>query len=248
MKRLLCVAAAMAAAALCAGQAADNAVALKNEPHHHLLFENDYVRAWRFGIQGHDSTLLHNHDQPYFGVALGEADYVNAVVGKPETHAKLSNGQISYSKGGFAHSVRTETDTPFRNFTIELLKPQGTARNRCAKVLADAALDCPSGAAAAATPLTKATTLAFETDEVEARTGAVAAPLHIAGADAAQNHVLAVLENSEIKVQTPGHPAKELHAGDAMWLPTGKSFTLVRAGKRDSAPFFLLTIKDSGPH
>ena len=48
-------------------------VALKDEPHHHSLFENEYARAWAFGITGHQATLLHNHDLPYFGVAVGSA-------------------------------------------------------------------------------------------------------------------------------------------------------------------------------
>jgi len=78
-------------------------VALKDEPHHHLLFENEYVRVWAFGIAGHQATLLHNHDLPYFGVAVGSADFINAVTGKPEAHVTLTDGQVSYSKGGFSH-------------------------------------------------------------------------------------------------------------------------------------------------
>lgn len=219
---------------------ATNPVALNAEPHHHLLFENTYVRAWGFGIHGHDATLLHNHDLPYFGVAVGEADFVNAVAGKPEAHAKLADGQISYSKGGFAHLVRTETDTPFRNFTIELLKPQGAARNRCAKVLADGALDCPTGGA---TPLAAATTLAFETDEVAVQTGELSHAVAISGADAKQAHLVAALDKAELSVEVAGQPAKKLHGGEAMWLDAGTAANVVKSG--DSSRFLLLTFKDS---
>jgi hypothetical protein len=222
-------------------QAPTTPVALKDEPHHHFMFENDYVRVWAFGITGHDATLLHNHDLPYFGIALGPADYINAVAGKPETHAKLADGQVSYSKGGFAHLVRTETDIPFRNFTIELLKPQANPRNRCVKVIADGALDCPQSSA---TPLDQATTLVFETDEVLLRSGAISSKLQIAGADAQPARLVAVFEGSEVKVETRGQPAKKLKGGEAAWLTAGSPATLENASAKE-AKFALITFKDS---
>jgi hypothetical protein len=222
-------------------QAPATPVALKDEPHHHLMFENDYVRVWAFGITGHDATLLHNHDLPYFGIALGPADYVNAVVGKPETHGKLTDGQVSYSKGGFAHIVRTETDMPFRNFTIELLKPQANPRNRCVKVIADGALDCPQ---TSATPLDQATTLVFETDEVLLRSGAISSKLQITGADAQPARLVAVLEGSDVNVEFPGQPAKNLHGGEAAWLPAGATASLESPTGKEPK-FVVITFKDS---
>jgi hypothetical protein len=218
-------------------------VALKDEPHHHLLFENEYVRVWAFGIHGHDATLVHNHDIPYFGLALGAADFVNAVTGKPETHASLTDGQVSYSKGGFSHLVRTETDTPFRNLTVELVKPQGAPRNRCVKVIADGALDCPQ---AAATPLGAATTLVFETDEVTMQSGEVSSIVQIAGLDTKPAHVLAVMDQSELSLAIPGKPATVVHAGEAIWLPAGTAAALLNQSK-GNARFFVLTFKDSVP-
>ncbi len=217
-------------------------VALKDEPHHHLLFENDYVRVWAFGITGHDATLLHNHDLPYLGITVGSADFVNAVTGKPEGHVTLTDGQLSYSKGGFSHVVRTETDTPFRNFTIELLRPQGTARNRCTKVIADSPIDCPQTTSSA---LAAGTTLAFETDEVAVQSGEVSSIFRIFGADAQPGRVLGVLDQSELSVETPGQPAKKLHSGEAVWLNPGAAATFVNSGERATARFVLVTFKDS---
>lgn len=216
-------------------------VALKDEPHHHLLFENDYARVWAFGINGHDATLLHNHDLPYLGIALGPADYVNAVSGKPEGHAKLVDGQVSFSKGGFAHLVRTETDASFRNLTIELLKPQAAARNRCVKVIADGALDCPP---AASSPLDAATTPVIETDEALVRAGAISFQMRIAGAEALPARLLAVLDGSELNVEILGQPAKKLKGGEAAWLPAGALTSLVNPAAAD-ARFVLVTFKDS---
>jgi len=218
-------------------------VALKDEPHHHLLFENDYVRAWAFGIAGHQATLLHHHGLPYLGVAVGSADFINAVSGKPEAHVTLADGQVSYSKGGFSHLVRTETGTAFRNVTIELLRPQGAARNRCMKVVADSPLDCPQ---TTASPLAAATTLVFETDEVAVQSGEFGSILRIAGADTQPARLLAVLDQSEVSVETPGQPAKKLHSGEALWLNAGAAATFVNSGARATARFVLVTFKDSG--
>jgi hypothetical protein len=103
-------------------------VPLNAEPHYHLLLENAYVRAWFFDIAGHEATLLHSHDLPYVAIALMPGDYTNAVAGKPEAHVTLDDGQLNYSKGGFAHVVRTDAGSPFHNFTVELLRSQGTPR------------------------------------------------------------------------------------------------------------------------
>ena len=218
-------------------------VALKDEPHHHLMIENDYVRAWAFGIAGHQATALHNHDLPYIGVALGAADFINAVTGKPEVHVTLTDGQISFSKGGFSHLVRAETDAPFRNVTIELLRPQGGARNRCVKVIADSPLDCPSTSASA---LDAATTLIFDTDEVSVQSGEVSSIFRIAGADTKPARLLAALDQSELSVETPGQPAKALHSGEALWLAAGAAATFVNSGARPTSGFVLVTFKDSG--
>jgi hypothetical protein len=207
------------------------------------MIENDYVRAWAFGIAGHEATLLHNHDLAYIGVALGAADFINAVTGKPEAHVSLSDGQVSYSKGGFSHTVRTETDAPFRNVTIELLRPQGGAHNRCVKVIADSPLDCPPTSASA---LGAATTLAFETEEIAVQSGEVSSIFRIFGADARPARLLAALDQSELSVETPGQPAKKLHSGEALWLAAGAPVTFENTGARPTSGFILVTFKDSG--
>ena len=66
---------------------AANPVPTKDEPHHHLILENSYVRVLHVEVPGHDATLLHAHDLPYVSVTIGPADFINAVAGKPEVHA-----------------------------------------------------------------------------------------------------------------------------------------------------------------
>jgi hypothetical protein len=110
-------------------------VSIKEEPHHHLILENAYVRVFRVEIISPDATLLHRHDTPYAYMSIGKADFINAVEGKPDAPVKMANGQVGYSKGGFSHIVRTTNDTPFYNITVELLHPQPNIHSDCAKTL-----------------------------------------------------------------------------------------------------------------
>jgi hypothetical protein len=223
-------------------------VALKDEPHHRLIFENEYARVWAFGITGHDATLVHNHDLPYLGIAMGAADYVNAVTGKAETHANLADGQVSYSKGGFSHLVRTETSIPFRNFTIELLKPQGTARNLCVTVLAGQPLgDCPHGnpGVADAAPSPASIKPLFETDEILVESGVIAAGGSHTQAGGRPARLLLVLDQSTLTVESAGQPNKVLNAGEVLWIAPGATPTFANATAFQTCAFSLVVFKDS---
>ncbi len=224
---LLVVSTLICAQAGSAQGAASAPLAVKDEPHHHLLLENEYTHVYRFELAPHSAALLHLHALPYFGIALGPADYVNAVQGKPEAHVTLEDAQISYSKGGFAHLVRTETDTRFYNFTIELLRPQENPRNRCIRVIPDGRLDCPEEAAgkpAAGLP-------AFETDGVLLETvGLPAGPSYKLEA-ASTPRLILVMEGPEVSVAERGAKPKKLHAEECYWLAGGASAEIENLAK-----------------
>lgn len=251
MKSLLAIATLVVAVSLCAQTPlAPAPVALNKEPHHHLVLENAYVRAWFFDIPGHDATLLHAHDLPYLGIALMPGDYTNAVAGKPEAHALLEDGQLNYSKGGFAHVVRTDAGSPFKNFTVELLHSQGAPRNRCVKVI-DAPIDCP--VEAAGKPAVELP--AFETDEVLIQAGGLPQGKFYNASASQSPRLFLLLSDSELSVEVHGAKAKLLHGGELYWLPAGTSavFTDVHKEKRKDkdardeqkiSRFFIVAFKD----
>jgi hypothetical protein len=221
------------AAAPAAGQ---TAVLTKDEPHHHLVLENAYVRVLHVEVPGHEATLLHTHELPYVSVTLGAADFVNAVTGKPEAHATLKDAQVGYSKGGFSHLVRTDAGAPFQNFTVELLKPQGAARNLCVKVVADAPVqDCPAAGADANVPV-------FETDEMRVELGSLGAGGKRAEVASESPRLYLVLEQSELTITIPGLGDKTLHTGEVFWLPAGAAPALGNPGT-GVARFLELTFK-----
>ena len=123
-------------------------VAIGEEPHHRLLLQNDFTHVYTVMVPPLDATLLHQHDFPYLYVTLGPADIINAIVGKPELHQVLQDGETHYSPGHFAHIARTDSGVAFRNVTIELVRPQGTPKNLCKDVLPGGPLDCPEAKAA----------------------------------------------------------------------------------------------------
>jgi hypothetical protein len=119
-------------------QAQENAskeiVPLREEPHHQLVMQNDFARIYTVGVPPNDATANHRHDLPYLAINFGAADVENDVQGKPPAHLQLADGQLVYSPGGFAHVAKT-SGAPFRNVTIELLKPQQNARNLCKQII-----------------------------------------------------------------------------------------------------------------
>jgi len=237
MKNLFLLVTLLATFAARAQAPAANPVAIKEEPHHHLIFENSYVRVFRVEIPGHDATLLHAHDLPYASVTIGSADFINAVAGKPEAHVTLADAQVGYSKGGFAHIVRTEAGTPFRNITVELLKPQGAVRNLCVKVVADA-----PDSGCAMTACIDSTIEDFETDEMVVRSESLSAQKKRAEEALNSPRLFLVLDKSELTITIPGLGDKVLHTGEAFWLPAGAAPTLGNSGATTSR-FLVLTFK-----
>ena len=219
------------------------AVPIPQEPHHHLVLENPYVRVFRVKVSAHEATLLHQHDVPYIYVALGAADVINAVVGKPEAHLVMADGQVGYSRGGFAHIARNESHAPFNNVTIELLHAQGEPRNSCEKIVPGNAGPCDLSRAAPGggiiiRPL-------METDEVRVdsfkvqRGEIIDAPHSLPG-------LLVNVAAAPVKiVGVPGRLAATLGAGESLWMPRNAQPEFI-VKDFSEAQLLLLSFKDSG--
>jgi hypothetical protein len=223
--------------------ATPRAVAIKDEPHHHFVFENEYVRVFRVSIPAHDATLLHQHDVPYVYVSLGPADVINAVQGKPEARIVMTDGQIGYSLGHFAHIARTDAGSTFDNVTIELLKPQGDPRNLCGQIAASTASG-PCEKSGTSRYLGNASELLLETAELrldlehlDPKTESIMA--------SAGGSLLIVLNNSELQIKLDGKPARTLRGGEVVWL-RARSRTGVSNRSEKQSSYLQLYFKDSG--
>jgi hypothetical protein len=230
------------------------AVPVANEPHHHLVFENSYVRVFRVSVPAHDATLLHQHDLPYVYVSLGPADVINAVAGKPEARLVMADGQVGYSRGGFAHIARTDAGSPFNNVTVELLHSQGEPRNICEKIIEGPVKNCGSSGSSAVpadSPLrafARATgpKKLFETEEIFVSSHAAPAPVeqHYSESAPLAARLLVVEDNSELRLDLAGEPSKSLHSGEVLWLEAGKKWTIVTPLPHELTRFLLIRFKD----
>jgi hypothetical protein len=235
MKRLFLVLALLFSASLLAQ--APVALPIPQEPHHHLVLENEYVRVFRVSVPPHESTLLHQHDVPYVYVALGAADVINAVQGRPEVRLVMADGQLGYSPGHFAHIARNNLDTPFDNVTIELLKQQGEVRNLCRKIVESDLGPCfktdTSSGGYTDEPLFKTQALSVDLISLHPRDKF---------AQRVQLGCLYVALDSAELQDAPGKPAIKLQPGDRFWVPAATILKLRNPGP-SVARYLLLTVR-----
>ena len=228
------------------------AVPIPKEPHHHLVLENDHVRVFRVSVPAHEATLLHQHDVPYVYIALGPADVINAIQGKPEARLVMSDGQVGYSRGHFAHIARTDSGLSFNNVTVELLHPQGEARNLCQKIIDGPLNDCENSGAdklPSDSPLRAPVRFAkmeklFETDEVLAESVSLATKGSYIQPGLQPSQLLIALDNSEVRVNVHGKPSKALHSGEVLWLVADSRPTIVNRDGHGTSRFLLLSFKN----
>jgi hypothetical protein len=223
MKRLAAVVLILVASALRAQAPTPAPLARGNapgEPHHHLKIENEYVRAYYVEVPPHDATQLHQHDHDYIFVALGDSDVTNAVLGKPEVRLQLKDGEVRFTRGGFAHVARNNSDAPFRNVTIEFLRPQGEPRNLCEQIGQAPLGDCRP----AHDPQVSIVPL-FETGDtrLELLTLAPQASFEMIGRT---GRLLVAFDKAELEVRLSGKASSlQLHSGGLLWLSPGDDST-----------------------
>lgn len=250
MKLLFC--SALVFLPLASNAQAPTAAPIPGEPHHHLKIDNEYVRAYYVEVPPHGETQLHQHDHDYVYIALGDSEVINAVVDKPEMHLTLKDGETHFTRGGFAHVARNLSDKPFRNVTIEVLKPQGEPHNLCEKVIDGPLAGCssdfsklPPNSPIIALAQAMRQTRLFETDEILMTSFSIALKENYSETGSRPAQLLIVGDKSELQVQRPGEPSMTLHAGDLLWLDAGKQWTIVTPGEHKVSRFFLIKFKDA---
>jgi len=107
-------------------------VEITSEPRHHLVFENEYVRVFDVTVEPKGSTLVHHHSHDYLFVTLGDSDVVSVRPGEKPVELALKDGETRFTAGNFSHAAINKSEKPFRNITIELLKPASNVKS-CAE-------------------------------------------------------------------------------------------------------------------
>lgn len=114
-----------------AAQSALPEVEITSEAHHHLAFQNPYVRVFNVEVDPNTQTEMHWHRHDYIAITLGDAEVSNTVKNKPTVSVKLHDGDTVFASGNFAHYVADIGPQPFRNVTVEILQDE-SLRNSAA--------------------------------------------------------------------------------------------------------------------
>jgi hypothetical protein len=212
----------------------ERVVPLRDEPHHRLVLQNDFANVYTVAVPPNDATLMHRHDLSYMAINFGPGNVINIVQGQKEMTLNLRDGQVIYSPGGFAHVVRTNSGSAFRNVTVEVVKPQGTARNLCKKVVAgplacqqeqEQQASATGGASKKKSAAGEADDVVpyFETDEVRVGVVTVSMQREYVDESPKENALLVAMTNSNMSAEVGGHNASFLHSGDILWMPAGEA-------------------------
>ena len=118
----LVLAAVMLSAQTAEKKEAPTVVPVAEEGHHHLVFENKYVKVFQVEVPAHGETLYHRHDRDYIFVTLGDSVVESVRLNEQPVKLELKDGETRFSKGGFVHKAVNLSDRPFRNMTVEVKK------------------------------------------------------------------------------------------------------------------------------
>jgi hypothetical protein len=207
---------------------------MREEGHHHLVFENSYVHVFFVEIPAHETTLVHYHDLPYISVPPGGDDAAPAA----------NFARIAYAAGKFSHAVTNSGDRPLRNVAVELVRPQGALRNRCGAVLRDLpqqTCDVPeltSKDPSRRLPL-------FESDEIMVESWEIAPGASTLPLDDRLDMLIAGLTDVRISGNSGIDSAKESRGGE-LWIPAGTR-PVFRTAPDRGGHFIAISFKDSAP-
>jgi hypothetical protein len=218
-------------------QTSGSAVPVREEGHHHLIFQNSYVNVFFVEIPPHETTLPHHHDLPYISIQPGGVDAAPVPSGTP---------RIGYSAGNFSHAVTNSGNVTLRNIAVELVRPQGTVRDRCAAVIAGQTPQICEGESLGPTDLGIGTlpgkrTPLLETDEILIESIEISPRFGVAFARQPHDVLVAGLTG----VHVTGLNSDVLRGG-VLWDPAG-SGVVFKADADRGGHFIAITFKDSGP-
>jgi quercetin dioxygenase-like cupin family protein len=198
-------------------------VEITAEPHHQLVFQNEYVRVFDVVVSPKDATLMHNHRHDYVYVVLGAAEISNEVKGRTPVKAAPPEGDVKSAEGGFAHVVRNVGATPFHNITVELLQ-DAQNRNAPGKWNAQNAIRVQGGTEDVlfVKDGVRVSRVLLETAGFERRH-------HHAGP-----HLVIALTDVELRSETPDKGATniEMKAGQVRWIEGNITHSVTNVGSQ----------------
>jgi hypothetical protein len=111
-------------------------IPLTGEPHHKVVFENEYIRLFDAHIPFHDTTLLHRHAAQSVVVFLSKSRFGIQILGEKPEISEVNPGDLKYVAYGekpVTHIVWNDAASIFHFFVIEL-KKQDPGKDSCSDI------------------------------------------------------------------------------------------------------------------
>jgi len=117
-------------------------VPMDKEPHHHVLFRNEFIEVIHATIPPGESTLFHAHSHDSVGFDLAQSTSAEQFVGKPEESPVTSQvGAVwawTPTDEPYIHRVHNVGHTQVESFDVELLqRPARASASVAARVAAE---------------------------------------------------------------------------------------------------------------
>jgi quercetin dioxygenase-like cupin family protein len=103
---------------------AEDPVAVEQEPHHKVIFENQYVRVLDVVVNPGETTLFHRHSLDNLAVILTDAENKNQSPGQDWNPAPAKAGSVGFRPGTttpYVHRITNAGTTVFHVLDVEIL-------------------------------------------------------------------------------------------------------------------------------
>ena len=224
------------------------AIPVGSEHHHHLSFHNQYVRVFEVRLAPHESTLLHQHDNDYIYISIGDAQISATVSGQAETHVKLQNREVRFARGGFAHVVHNDGNQEFRVTDVDLAQPQGKLRNLCLQVVADEPLACPEASVIVKKDAPFTERPEFDTEKTRVVLVRVQGHQEFPLGGEKWDQLVVSVDESVLAPAAGKGPERLLHPGDFAWLGRGGIARVLKNNSDQEAWFYRIEMRPSEPN
>lgn len=212
---------------------AQTAIPVAEEPFHHPVFKNEFVRILDVTIPPGRTSLMHQHDYDYVFVMLRDGSMTSTREDGYSVSLQLNKGDARLTHGKFAHTAANDGDTTLKILAVELLKGAGTdicggQSPPCEKLEADL-------------PVHK---ILVETDRIRV----TSVHMEPGVGDMHRHdypHLLVAVDPLRLRDETAGKQPVILRmkAGEYKWFPGSFTHTLTSLAKTDS-DFVIIEFKE----
>src|SRR5262249_9684220 len=106
----------------------DDPVPVEREPHHHVVFENQYLRLLDVVVPPGETTLFHRHSLDNVAVLLADTSLKNQNPGEDWTERPITHGAGGFRAGAqtpYAHRIMNTGTAVFHVMDVEILPARG---------------------------------------------------------------------------------------------------------------------------